>query len=277
MKMFKLFSTLALAFGLLFTACKKDETNDLSAAMTTQMVTSSEDQTTSEDLFEDVDAQVDVAIETRGGDGNGGTCPTITVVPADGSYPRTVTIDFGDNCLGVDGRTRSGQIVVNVSDTLAHAGAVRTATFVDYFVDEAHIEGTRTLTNQGADSNGNITFSRTVTGGKVTFPNGDVTTWESSQLLTQVEGASTATFADNVFQVTGDATGVNRRGNDFTIVVTSPLVKRRACRWVSAGVMAMTSNGRTVSIDYGDGTCDRIATMTLPNGNQREILIRRWW
>ncbi|MBK9013745.1 MAG: hypothetical protein IPM82_06460 [Saprospiraceae bacterium] len=257
--------------GLLFTACKKDEETTIQS----EQIMAAEDQTSSNDLYEDVDEQVDQAIETRGGGGT--VCPTVTIDPADGSYPRTMTIDFGtDGCTGLDGRVRKGQIVVNLTDTLTNTGAVRTATFVDFYVDDAHVEGTRTLTNLGPNADGNLTFSRTVVGGKITFPDGEVTTWEANHSMTLVEGGNTAILLDNVWEITGGATGVTRNGKAFTTEIVTPLVKRRACRWTVSGTKTLTIDGKVLTIDYGNGDCDRKATVIGPNGGTREILIR-WW
>ncbi len=270
MKIMKWLTASALVLAVLFTACKKDEPT----ALLTEQITAAEDQTAANDLYEDVDDQVDEAIETRGG---GEDCPTVTIMPADGSYPRTMTIDFGiDGCTGLDGRIRKGQIVVNLTDTLSNEGAVRTATFVDFYVDDAHLEGTRTLTNLGLDTNGNQTFSRTVVGGKITYPNGESATWEANHSITLVEGADTHSLLDNVWEITGGATGVNRNGKSFTTEITTPLVRKRICRWAVEGIKILTINSKTLTIDYGDGTCDRKATVTGTNGNSREILIR-WW
>ncbi|MBI5916825.1 MAG: hypothetical protein HY842_15730 [Bacteroidetes bacterium] len=270
MKIFKLLAMATLLVGVLFTACKKDEDT-----VQSQQIMAAEDQTTANDLYEDVDEQVDDAIETRGGGGS--TCPTVTLDPADGSYPRIMTIDFGtDGCVGPDGRTRKGQIVVELTDTITNDGAVRTATFVDFYVDDAHLEGTRTLINEGTDANGNRTFSRTVVGGKITFPNGEVATWEANHVMTQVEGGNTAALIDNVWEITGGATGVTRNGKAFTTEIVTPLVKKRACPWTVSGTKTLTVDTKTVTIDYGNGICDRKATVTLPNGTVKEILIR-WW
>lgn len=266
----------ALFLGILFTACQKDETttNDLS---TDQMVASL-DQATADDLIEDVDVQVDDAIETRGG-GNSGGCPVITFSPNDGSYPRTITIDYGtDGCPGPGGRIRKGQIVVTLSDTLIQPGATRTVNFVDFYIDDAHVEGVRTWTNQGFDVNGNITIHRTVVGGKITFPNGDIVTWDADHTMTQVQGGNTPLILlDNVFEITGGSTGVNRNGKAWTVTITQPLVKKTGCPWFVSGVKSLTVDGKTVSIDYGSGNCDNKAVVTLPNGNQHEIVIKKWW
>ncbi|MBI1225081.1 MAG: hypothetical protein GC192_07560 [Bacteroidetes bacterium] len=259
-----------LTLGLFFTACQKDEDTTIQS----EQIMAAEDQTAANDLYEDVDEQVDIAVETRGG---GGTCPTVTIDPADGSYPRTMTIDFGtDGCTGPDGRVRKGQIVVSLTDSLSNTGAVRTATFVDFYVDGAHLEGTRTLTNQGPNADGNLTFSRTVVGGKITFPNDESATWEANHQITLVQGGNTNTPLDNVWETTGSSSGVNRNGKAFSTEIVTPLVRKRACPWVVSGTKTLTVDGKTLTIDYGDGTCDRKATVIGPNGGTRQILIR-WW
>ncbi len=278
MKNIQVFALAALLLGVLFTACKKDEDKELTQATTAQLIAAGEDQATAEDLYEDVDYQVDWAIEMRNGGGSFPDCPTITMTPADGSYPRTLVIDFGDGCEGPNGRIRKGQIVVQQSAAWHVPGAVRTATLQDFHVDDAHIEGTRTLENLGFDAQGNITFTRTVTGGKVTYPNGSTATWESNCLLTQVEGGSTPfILLDNAFEITGNGSGVNRNGKAYTVEITTPLLKKRICPWVVSGVISLSAEGKTLTLDYGSGTCDRKAILTLPNGAQHEILIRRWW
>ncbi|MEK7255799.1 MAG: hypothetical protein AAB316_13700 [Bacteroidota bacterium] len=164
------------------------------------------------------------------------------------------------------------------SATLLSPGAIRTITLVDFSIDEAQIEGTRTLTNLGFDAGGNVSFNRTVTGGKITFPNGKVATWEADHTLTQTAGGGTPfVWIDNDFEITGGSSGINRNGKAFTVEITQPLLKRAVCFWASAGEITLTVGDKTASIDYGDGDCDRKAIVTLPNGSTHEILIRRWW
>ena len=234
----------ALLSLLLFTACQKEEKlND--QEQTQQIIISTEDHTAAEDLYQNVEDQVDEAIETRGG---GGDCPTVTATPDWQTYPRTVTIDFGDGCVGADGRTRKGQI---------------------------KIEGSRNWTNQGYDANGNITLSRTVADGRITYPDGTSATWESNGYLTQTAGGQTPlNFFDNVFQITGSASGINREGVPFQVVIDDALVKDKICPWFVSGILTLTVDNVDVSVDYGSGNCDNRAVLTLPNGTKHDIIIR---
>lgn len=273
MKVLKWIAMPVLFAVLFFTACKKDNLT-LGFEDSEQMV-ASQDQTTAQDLFTDIEDQEDLAIETRGAGPD--PCPVVSVDPNDGSYPRTITIDFGDGCEGPNGRVRQGKIIITVSDTITNPGATRTTTFENYFVDGVQVEGVKTLTNLGYDDNGNVAFNRTVTGGKLTFPNGEVATWESNFTFTQIEGGNTKTFLDNVFEVTGGSSGVNRHGKSFSSEILEPLIRKKTCPWYVDGVVSLTIEDKTVTIDYGNGTCDNKAILTAPDGSKHVINIKKWW
>jgi hypothetical protein len=71
----------------------------------------------------------------------------------------------------------------------------------------------------------------------------------------------------------GTSTGTNRLGRKFTVDVpaSNPLVKHKACQFISSGILNLTPDGfKTRSVDYASGTgqdnCDDDATFTV-NGN----------
>lgn len=264
--------TSTLIFGLFFTACLPDKEEELTTEeKTEQMIISSEDHANSEDFYQDIEDRVDEAIEKSGG---GGDCPTVSASPDWQTYPRTITIDFGEGCEGPRGRTRKGKIVVEVTDNIFNVNAKRTATLIDFSIDGIEIEGTRTLKNEGYDADGNITISKLVTDGKITFLNGDVATWETDVLLTQTAGGTTPfNLFDNVFEITGNSSGINRNGKAYLVNIKKALVKDKICPWLVSGVLTLTVDNLDVSLDYGDGACDRKAVLTLPNGTEHEILI----
>ena len=87
-------------------------------------------------------------------------CPLITFKQPRGTFPNTLTIDFGDNCVGPYGHVRKGSIVVEISAPLDEAGASRSITTVDFMIDGLLIVGSTVLTNQGYDADQNVSFSR---------------------------------------------------------------------------------------------------------------------
>jgi hypothetical protein len=56
----------------------------------------------------------------------------------------------------------------------------------------------------------------------------------------------------------------------FNRTITEPLLIDRSCEYILSGTVELLRNGETTTIDYGDGTCDDIATVTI-NGVTEEI------
>ncbi|MBK7407533.1 MAG: hypothetical protein IPL49_14480 [Saprospirales bacterium] len=271
MKKNLLLLSMLFALPLFFTACNKD-TQD--PADDTE-ITTSEDVLTAQDLIEDTQEEIDYELENRDPEDD---CPIITVDPNDGTYPRTITIDYGiEGCEGWNGRIRKGIILITVTDTMINEGAMRTVEFVNFSVDDVQIAGTKTFTNNGLNADGQLVFTRVVSDASLTFPNGDVAEWNATQTLTLIEGAGTPQRFDDVMQIEGGSNGVNRHGKAFTSEITEPLIKPRACPWIVSGIRTVNVNDHTWTLDYGDGECNKVATLTRPDGTTKVVLIRRWW
>ncbi len=269
MKTLRMLPALVLFGALLFTACNKDSEEVVSDLIT------EEDVLTAQNIDNDVDDAVDEALESRGN--GGGDCPEVTVDPDDGSFPRTITVDFGDDgCEGPHGHIRRGKIIITQTDSMKNPGALRTVTFENFYVDDVLVEGSKTLENLGVDDDGNVTFQRSVDK-MLTFPNGQTASWVANHTFTQLEGGNTLAHIDDVFEITGGSEGVNRMGKSFSVTITAPLIRKKFCPWIVSGVKEITVDGHTRILDYGDGDCDPFAQLTLPNGEVRDIVIRRWW
>ena len=107
--------------------------------------------------------------------------------------------------------------------------------------------------------------------GSVTTPEGQIITRTSTREREWVEGLETPLyFWDDVFSITGTASGVNSKGVAYTAEITSPLIKARNCRWIQEGVLSIVTDANTEVIDYGEGICDNVAMATV-NGEEREI------
>lgn len=257
---------------MVFNACKKDnDTTDL---------TSVEDVNTSQDLLEDVDDEVNETgyLVDNTQTAASRTCVTVTAEKPKGTYPNTITIDYGTGCTGRHGRTRKGKILVAYSANPWTPGATKTITFQDFYIDDAKIEGTKVWTNNGLNNSGEPTFTRTVTNAKVTFTDGTFATWNANHTITIGAGALTPfDVTDDKFMITGGSTGVTRKGVNFTSAITTALEKNYACRFISKGVRSITTDNKVLVLDYGNGNCDNKVTVTKPNGDTEEVTIRRWW
>src|SRR4030095_8316809 len=203
-----------------------------------------------------------------------GLCATITVTPNDTTYPKTITIDFGDSCVGLDGKLRSGKIIINLTAPLRKPGSILTAMLENFYINHIHIEGTKTVTNQS--ENGAVKFSVQVTGGKVTFPSGRGYSYESLKTKAQVAGIDTKICRDDVFEITGSATIKFNNGVVVKFEVVDPLVKKVACPWLSDGTLKISVNDRVLKIDYGfphNGDCDNKALLTWNDGNSQRVIV----
>ena len=198
-------------------------------------------------------------------------CAVVTVDTV--RNPRVITIDFGtSNCLcsEMDGKYRRGKIIATYSGRYEDAGTVIHMYTEDYYVNDYLHVFDKTVTNLGVDHDGYIEFSIHATGNIATEA-GNIT-WNSDRTRIWIAGFDTHNDClDDVYEVTGGATGVDRNGDAFTMTITSPLRRELDCRWIVSGTMEITIEGKpTRTIDFGNGDCDSQATGSC-NGHSRVI------
>jgi hypothetical protein len=201
-------------------------------------------------------------------------CFTVTVSPrTPGVFPKTVTTDFGTGCRGRDGKLRKGKIVTVYTGPMFVPGKKATTTFVNYSVDSFKIEGTHEVENTSTSNHRSWTVK--VTGGKITNTNTNAwKSWNSNKTIEQTEGNGTPHFPmDDVFKITGNASGSNSAGSSWTSAITDPLIKKFSCRWIVKGIVTTTRNGNTATLNYGNGACDNQAVLTI-NGVSHNITLR---
>ncbi len=257
------FSACILAAGAFaFSSCLREESTDWTFAV---------DNAHAEESFQDIYKNANQVAE--GGDTTGGRsgCTVITLAQPFGTFPNTYTIDFGTDCVCADGRTRSGQIVVNTTGHWRDAGTSSTVTLQSFVVNGYAVAGTTTITTNAANAAGNPSITVNVDGGQITNPQNETATWSATKTFEWVDGDATsfashgsAGVTDDVFHITGSANGVSRGGQAFTATITSPLVRRADCRWITQGIADVTPTGGSArTIDFGDGSCDNQATLTF--------------
>lgn len=192
-----------------------------------------------------------------------GQCATITHDTV--ANPRMLTIDFGPvNCLCADGRNRRGKIIVTYTGRYFEAGAVKTMNFDNFYRNDNKLEGTRTITNNGLDSQGRMNWTVNAQNMKITKSNGKVHTWNSVRTRTMLSGNDTQNWNDDVYEITGTTTGVNANGVNYTADITKPLRRALSCRWIDSGTIEITPEGRvTRTVDFGNGNCDDQATVSV--------------
>jgi hypothetical protein len=249
----KLTLMIAMLSALSFYSCKKDSALD-------NEMTSSEDMALSEATFDQVFKEVDDNA-TEAGLKKG--YPIITIDSL--STPKTMNIDYGTtNFLCKDGNYRRGKILVSWTGRYRDVNTIITIGFDNFFQNDNKVEGSKTINNKGRNNLDQLTYE-IVVDGKITNTANEVITWKSTRTRTWTKGESTRTWLDDEYTISGEANGINRNGLSFTGKITSPLNIKLSCEWrIVAGVIEFTPEGKaTRTIDYGNGSCDRLATVTV--------------
>lgn len=198
------------------------------------------------------------------------SCATVT----NDSINHVVIYDFHNGCTGPDGKTRAGRVIVNYTGAgYFDPGSSWVVTFDSFYVNTRHVEGTRSVINNGFNGNGNMTWSITATNMKITRTDGTWRSWNSNRMREMVAGYGDSTWVNDVYVVNGTTTGTNSNGESHSSILTN-LRHENSCHWITSGTMEITPSNKPVrTIDFGNGTCDDIATVTK-NGVSKTIHLR---
>jgi hypothetical protein len=261
---------ITLAALIALPACKKDKSNgdDNSTAISLASAGSAS-QSVYDDAFDVVTSEGESSNVSRVA-----TCATVTLSPADTvTFPKTMTIDFGSGCTSSNGIVRKGKIVATLSGKIRQSGTTISVAFSNYYVNDYHVEGTYSITNNSGNGNG-LNYTTATNGGKLTYPDGTWYSYTGTHTLAQTGGIGTATVADDVYSWSGGFTTSSSAGNSLTGTITTALVKSMACKNIIAGEETFTYNGVSGTINYGDGSCDNQATLTIGRTTRTIILPR---
>lgn len=294
--------TAAFFTSLVMIACKKENSASLSPAEEEEAATfSSQSETENEVVFNDVFDNV-MGVNSEVGIGGTGifgrmsstangreqgtdslpscTQVSITFLNAPARFPVKIVIDFGAGCIGRDGHKRTGKLSIEYTGKLTEPGSSATARFDGFKYDSISVQGTLKITNTTASGSNQRQFTIDITDGKLTKPNGDYSLWTSHRVITQTEGNGTPLFPlDDIFKVTGSSHGQLKHADlifAWHSEITEPLIKKFSCHWISKGIIVVrretlpTNSQWTATLNYGQGDCDFLATLTI-NGSSHQI------
>lgn len=280
----------AVACGMIVSvsSCKKSKLD--------KETTTDEDNSLAEDMFDDVHKNVSDAAVSEAGVKSAGSysftnaCTglvktfidannkTITSATKKDSiaFPVSLTMDFGNGVTCDDGRTRKGKLLSTLTGRHNTPGSVITTTLQNYYVNDYKVEGTKKITNKG-----NYTWEVVVTGGKITSPENKIVSWESTKTRTQTVGQATDSIIfDDVYTITGSASGINREGRKYTLTIKEALQLQMNCGGgripeVTKGKVEIQPEDLTArTVDFGNGTCDNEASVSVA-GNTLTFKLRR--
>tara|TARA_B100001029_G_C14972655_1_gene401204 strand:+ start:37 stop:852 length:816 start_codon:yes stop_codon:yes gene_type:complete len=270
MKKLNVFFTLIILSIFIFSSCQENKIIETGTE-------NSKDYLFAENLFNDVGRIVEDAFIDNG---TVKSCPNYTLINADSTNMDTIIIDFGDgnpdDCLSY-GKERRGKIIITFTGKYKDSLSVIRTTFDRYYVNDNWIQGERILTNNGRNSEGNITFSIEVIGANIRG-NGTIN-WESSRTREWIAGYNTFSNPfDDRYIVSGSARGNSRSGQEFNVNITENLIVDLSCLnsnscIITSGEAELVPDGfSTRMINYGDSICDCNYSVSL-NGTEYFVVI----
>lgn len=281
MKTKSIFSTvliLSIASVSLFSSCRKKDVEEKDSD-----TSSATDQSLASSIVNDMTGIADEAgrtnnvssFRTSNSTAILSSCATLTFDTM--AAAKTVTVNFGtSNCLGNDGRYRRGELVLHFTGRYRDSLTVITVTPQNYFVNDNQVTGSKTITNNGHNAANHLVYSINANIQILKANNGGTITWQSTRQREWTAGEQTLSWQDDMYSITGSATGTSASGGSFQSVIASPLIRNmsQGCRrYFTAGSIAHTPAGKaTRYIDYGNGACDALATVTI-NGNVYPITL----
>ena len=207
------------------------------------------------------------------------TCATFTTVLVDGTWTRT--IDFGSaGCTLPNGNVLKGKIIISFSNDFTSKSRTLLYRFVDFYHNGKLLQGNKSITYESkstellATEHPVMTFTVDM---KITFDDGKVYSRTGTTVKETVEGNETPlNWEDNVFLVTGNSATSLANGDTITTVITTPLRYITSCKlpFPVSGIVSITKNTSVGTLDFGDGKCDNLATLTI-DGVTKDINLEK--
>lgn len=185
-----------------------------------------------------------------------------------------ITIDYGDGSSCDDTvHVRTGKImdtfvrVLGFNDSTTFS-STDTITFEGFQRDSIKLDGTFIKRYSSGEP-----FTLTADGAKITYGDGTFVSWDGMLSFTYDNNGTKWDWKDDSRIMTGSISGTTRTGADFSAEVTEGVVFKNECFWHNkipvSGTIEVTTDGVTSVVDYGDGTCDKVYTITV-NGETTE-------
>jgi hypothetical protein len=261
---------LALCAVLLFAqACEDEKETPLTEAE--EMEVAEESNVAENTMEEDVQDFDSMIAESES---DGGRAGEACVVITRDSEAKTITLDFGEGCVGPHGKERSGKVIFAYGGEFGDNLANRVITFEDYFVNNKEITGRIELRDFNLNSEGHRTLTRKLLGYTVHFPNGHEFEINGSTTIESIAGQDDDDRFNDVLSITGSYTGESTRGRKVEFTISEPVIASFPCRAVGNFLridgktelkISNASRRRVRIVDYGDGDCDGIILITINN------------
>lgn len=273
-------ATALLAMILLVSACKREK--DSNNVNTTESTAYAEEQLILEQLYDNADRVVERAFSLgsaalKGGEEPLAVCATIKHDTTANPDISRMIIDFGgSDCLGYDGRNRSGRIIVDYFNIRKRTedGYFHRIIFDQYKVDGHRIGGYRDVWCKGLTAANNVDYV-IASVDTIFLANSSGTLTGAGERRRQWHaGVTTPQTSDDIFLISGFGRFASPGGDaNYTVEIVKPLVDAIDCNWIKEGVINIYPEGATQRVlDFGEGQCENDATINV-NGVLRTVKV----
>lgn len=183
----------------------------------------------------------------------------------------TILLDFGTGCTLYNGAVVSGKISMEYGPIVSGTRSIDYI-YVDFVYNGNAIAGGGNINRTVENNNGNpqSTVSEDIT---ISFVGTTLTANRDGLRITEwIEGVGTGVWEDNVYRITGTWQTTLSNGFERTGEVTTPLIRKLTCLYFVSGRIEVTQEGLTGALDFGNGTCDALATIIF-NGIEYPVIL----
>jgi hypothetical protein len=269
------FAAILFTLGATFTSCQKDETAGTSSSLTSTAGDAAQSQLVGDEAVSASDDYVPTSVLSKGPQAAPSSIATNDSIGVIIDHPDSVsvrvTLNFGTvGVTGKRGNVLKGTLIV----TINKATLTRTIKYSNFSVNDNAIKGYKTVV-YGKNSESQPTWTITARDTITRHADGVTVYWNSDRVRTRTSDNGTPLNVwDDVYSVKGTASGVNAKGKAYTMTVddNNPLVFHANYNHIVKGSLTISSEQKTALLDYGDGTLDDKATVTV-NGVTKEITL----
>ena len=141
-----------------------------------------------------------------------------------------------------------------------------TATYQDFYVGNIKVNGTRTFEISSSTEQTSVSFS-IISDMSIEMEDGSVISENGTKTFTIAFGDS---LEGTMISISG-SWNVEADGNVYAVETLEVLQGSAACEHMTTGTMVVSKNGLAVTVDFGNGECDDVATLIYPDGATEEI------
>lgn len=260
-----------MALSLLMMSCNKDEDKSSSTPLTAEEIRANADM---DNISDDIGYIAESESHENSTAGRGGQpsflsgCATQTTTISGNTWTRV--LDFGtSNCALANGNLVRGKIIIVFTNDFTSQTRTINYSFDNFYHNDRHVEGNHFVTLSLVNGHPNAVIDLNFT---VTTPSGAIYQRTGQRIREFTAGYDTLLLSDNQFSITGEWVTTFPSGTIQSANITSPLIVHWDCTHIMSGVISFTRNNSsaTAVLDYGDGACDDMATLTI-NGNPYPI------